>query len=95
MPTATLPSRYRYNGGHWMTLQPVLTPIPGNDLRVGDRLWCSPNQVMTVERITIAFSPKISSVLVAHGQKTLQDRDLTLPGCEHPFIGDDWVVVER
>ena len=91
-----MPEPYRYNGRHWMTPQPVLTPIPGSDLKVGDRLWINPTTLLVVEAIRLGHGgPAPDPQLVAHGPVQYADYDRPCPGGIHPFYAHYWVVVER
>lgn len=74
-----------------------LIPIPGTDLRVGDRLWVNPTDFMIVERIGISHGPSLPEpMLMAYGQRQYGSWE---PGvtcsAQEPFFGHGWVVVER
>ncbi|MEU4391613.1 hypothetical protein [Kribbella sp. NPDC023855] len=74
-----------------------LTPIPGNDLKVGDRLWVNPTDFMVVDRIGISHGPSLPApMLMAYGERQYGSWE---PGktcrAQEPFFGHDWVVVER
>jgi hypothetical protein len=84
--------RYRRSVG---PRKPVLTPIPGSELRLGDRVWIDPAQVMTVESITFGCAgPTPRPQLVARGPAKYDDFDFFTRG-HYPFHVHDWVVVER
>lgn len=94
---APMPARYNYRP----TKRPMqLIPIPGNDLRVGDKWWPNPDRFVRVERIGLGYGPKLPPLLSAYGQMTyLETPDrpksfISFP-CDHTFWGDDWVVVDR
>lgn len=73
-----------------------LFPIPGNQLRVGDRLWVNTTDVLVVEHIGLSHGPKVNPMLKAYGTKQYGSWEpgVTCSG-EEPFFGDEWVVVER
>jgi hypothetical protein len=75
----------------------MITPIPGNDLRVGDVLLPQVGRRMVVERITLYTRPgyPFQPLLTAHGPTTFPDGHPSLPGWTEDYYGHDWVVVDR
>lgn len=96
MTMTQAPPPYRYRRPK-STATKGLVPIPGNDLRVGDRLWVNTDDVLTVDRIGISHGPSLPyPMLMAYGTKQYGSWE---PGetcpAQEPFYGRDWVVVER
>ena len=74
----------------------TLTPIPGDDLRVGDVYLPKTSRRMVVERITIETRPGYATrpMFIAEGLTTGISEGRALPWTE-TYFGDDWVAVER
>jgi hypothetical protein len=74
----------------------MITPIPGNDLRVGDVLLGNTQRRMTVERITLVTRPGYPTepMFEAHGRTEWADGHTTTLWTDR-YFGAGWVVVDR
>lgn len=93
MDTKLAPYRYRRPVG---PRKPALTPIPGSDLQLGDRVWPSPDRVFTVETIGIN-GPRLPPQMYATGpgRYLVGTEDEFETVTRIPYYGDGWLVVER
>lgn len=74
----------------------MLTPIPGDELRVGDVFVAKTDRRMKVERITLVTREgyPMEPLFEAHGPVDWTDGHVSQDWTEF-YYGTHWVVVER